>query len=41
MNPPGGYKGGKLYLKFTKMEPGITLYLSSIHGTIIDEQPTD
>jgi|TARA_B110000285_G_C14924639_1_gene514377 hypothetical protein len=36
MNPPGGYIGGKLYLKFTKMEPGITLYLSSKEGKISD-----
>jgi len=40
MNPPGGYTGGKLYLKFTKMEPGITIYLSSIvdnaQGKILD-----
>ena len=37
MNPPGGYIAGKLYLKFTKMEPGITIYLSSIEGKIIDQ----
>jgi hypothetical protein len=36
MNPPGGYRGGKLYLKFTKMEAGITLYLSSKEGKIPD-----
>lgn len=27
MNPPGGFTGGNVYLKFTKMESGITIYL--------------
>ena len=27
MNPPKGYTSGKVYMKFTKVERGITLYL--------------
>ena len=28
MNPPGGYNSGKVYLKLTKIEKGVTLYLT-------------
>ena len=28
MNPPGGYKGGKVYLKVDKPENGLNVYLS-------------
>jgi hypothetical protein len=30
MNPPGGYTSGKVYMKFTKVERGITLYLYNV-----------
>lgn len=30
--PPGGFKGGSLYLTFSKLEPGIQLYVSSNGG---------
>ena len=29
MNPPGGYVGGKVYVKFNKIETGVKLYISS------------
>ena len=28
MNPPGGYKSGKVYLKLDKHENGVKLYLN-------------
>ena len=29
MNPPGGYTGGKVYLKFSKIEYGATVFLKN------------
>ena len=29
MNPPGGFTSGKVYMKFTKIESGVTLYLTN------------
>ena len=38
MIPPGGYKAGKMNIKFTKLEQGVTIYLTSTDNTFEEVQ---